>query len=89
MGILLYIKIKAAVGGRKKRSILPDILEIIQNIDTFVLHGNYPAAPLTLAMLFSREGMCIVRKKGTKGSKTNSVRKNAGKFKIAIKKFEM
>ena len=67
MGILLYIKIKAAVGGRKKRSILPDILEIIQNIDTFVLHGNYPAAPLTLAMLFSREGMCV--KQGQKEAK--------------------
>ena len=87
MGILLYIKIKAAVGGRKKRSILPDILEIIQNIDTFVLHGNYPAAPLTLAMLFSREGMCV--KQGQKEAKPTQLEKMLENLKLQQKKFEI
>jgi hypothetical protein len=42
MGILLYIKIKAAVGRKKRELLVPSIANIVAHLDTFLLHGNYP-----------------------------------------------
>jgi hypothetical protein len=39
MGYILYLKIKAAV-GRKRRELSPDIWEVIQSLDLLVINGN-------------------------------------------------